>query len=839
MLQLLTEAAEGRPVTFAEPATGGGFTATLSRLMTTVGDAALMRAEAERSGAAQIGGNPAVIGPVFRAAEANERLTRTSVAAASALEEAYDQLIARVRQQTGVVLENPERGGYWQDADRRLTQDYSQSLPTGADPWREVQRQIFREKLEATGQQFPERDALGLGDLPAAARDVARQADATMERTWNETQAGGLVGYGAWFAGALWGQRRDPIFAASLLAGPATATGRTVATRMGQSVLSGAAINAGFTAAQQPGIQAWRQEVGLSSGLGEAAIDTAMAALFGGVLAGAVQGVKEFSRSTQSLVRKVVEGRATPAEVRQLTRELDPGREAMDAPALRQAERFDEADAVAIGEPPRGISREAHDDAVRQALRFAEDPERNPPPVAPEPVPDAKPAVRRITDEAVAAVEGDTVTIDRKPASFGRFSADELGTDAASFQYKGGGDAAGVTDRLAGIERWDPTASGKVFVFERADGSRVVADGHQRLGLARRLLREGREQRILLDGFLFREADGWTPADVRALAAKKNMQEGSGTAIDAARILRERPDLIDGALPLTGPTMRQAEMLRRLSDEAFGMTVAGVIPENYAAAVGAMVRQKSQQAAVMADLIRAKPETEREARLMISDILAAGFRGEHQANLFGAAELTRSLLPERARILSTAIKTLTDDARLFGTLANRADVIEAAGNVLQRQGNQARAEGAAALGELMVRLAQRTGPVSDALNRAAQAVAEGAKATQTARSFVSDLRNLLDRDGLKALLAERELRPAVTVEPSSPAPSASAASRAIEAEAPSPPRTSEAKAPDFFDTVPAARRVDGADAVMRRADDIAAEIDRTEMHADLFAACKL
>ncbi len=44
------------------------------------------------------------------------------------------------------------------------------------------------------------------------------------------------------------------------------------------------------------------------------------------------------------------------------------------------------------------------------------------------------------------------------------------------------------------------------------------------------------------------------------------MQEGSGDAIDAARVLRDRPDLADGALPTSAPMMRQALALARLSD---------------------------------------------------------------------------------------------------------------------------------------------------------------------------------------------------------------------------------------------------------------------------------
>ncbi|MDQ2080559.1 hypothetical protein RA307_10230 [Xanthobacteraceae bacterium Astr-EGSB] len=94
------------------------------------------------------------------------------------------------------------------------------------------------------------------------------------------------------------------------------------------------------------------------------------------------------------------------------------------------------------------------------------------------------------------------------------------------------------------------------------------------------------------------------------------MPEGSCNALDAARILRERPDLLDGKLPISSPMMRNAIALARLSDAAFGIAINGVVPGGQAAAVGAMVADPLPHGAVMADLARFKPETEREARLL-------------------------------------------------------------------------------------------------------------------------------------------------------------------------------------------------------------------------------
>ena len=102
-----------------------------------------------------------------------------------------------------------------------------------------------------------------------------------------------------------------------------------------------------------------------------------------------------------------------------------------------------------------------------------------------------------------------------------------IGVDAKRFQFKAGGDEAGVTERLQDIKKWDPLLAGTAIVFRDADGKNWVADGHQRLGLAKRLIDAGQND-IKLNAFVLDAADGITDADARATAAYKNIAEGTG-----------------------------------------------------------------------------------------------------------------------------------------------------------------------------------------------------------------------------------------------------------------------------------------------------------------------
>ena len=139
-----------------------------------------------------------------------------------------------------------------------------------------------------------------------------------------------------------------------------------------------------------------------------------------------------------------------------------------------------------------------------------------------------------------------------------QFDAKALLTDAKRFQFKDGGDGAGVTHALKGVTVWDPAKANQLIVWQATDGNLYVVDGHQRSGLARRLLDEGYEDKIQIPGLLYREADGVSASDARAIAAAKNIAEGSGSPIDGAKVLRERPDLFDGSMPLSRTEARQS-----------------------------------------------------------------------------------------------------------------------------------------------------------------------------------------------------------------------------------------------------------------------------------------
>lgn len=316
----------------------------------------------------------------------------------------------------------------------------------------------------------------------------------------------------------------------------------------------------------------------------------------------------------------------------------------------------------------------------------------------------------------------------------------QIDTDARTFQYKDDGDQQGVTTALQGTTGWDQRSATGAIIYEYADGRRVVADGHQRLGLAKRLQAQG--QRTPWTVEIIRESDGFTPEDVRTLAALKNIRQGSGTAIDAAKVLRENPDQIESLnLPPSSALVRNSKGLARLSDDAFGMAVNKVIKPEWAAIVGSKVPDQSAQGPIIGLLKTLEPRirnlSEVESIVGQAQQTAAT---ETQTDMFGETEVTANRYLERAKIIDATMSRLKLKGKVFKALLDKSDLIETAGNTLNQTANAAIVDDATRVASYIRSQANMKGPVSDALTAAANQLAENPKAIgEAVKTFLGAL----------------------------------------------------------------------------------------------------
>ena len=326
-----------------------------------------------------------------------------------------------------------------------------------------------------------------------------------------------------------------------------------------------------------------------------------------------------------------------------------------------------------------------------------------------------------------------------------RFDPDEIDVDAKTFQFKAGGDDQGVTKSLMGVEQWDDTFANNIIVYEYANGKKVIADGHQRLGLAKRLKAEGKD--VTLVGTVIREIDGFSPRQARVRAAVKNLVEGYENKIDAAKVAREAPDEFKKRVPPRSAIVRFANAIKNISDDDFGLVINEVVLPLHAAVVGRLIpNDLNLQNAAMRVLAKNTPDNEFQAEAIVRQVIEAGYEKQTTSNLFGDEVIAESYFTERSKVLDQAVKILRQDKSAFENLVRNKDRIEGEGNQLAQKANVDRANQDSQAIETLTKLANRKGNLSDALTEAAKVARETGNYSQSSRGFVEAVRRSI-RDG--------------------------------------------------------------------------------------------
>jgi hypothetical protein len=334
------------------------------------------------------------------------------------------------------------------------------------------------------------------------------------------------------------------------------------------------------------------------------------------------------------------------------------------------------------------------------------------------------------------------------------YSADELLIDAKTMQFKSGGDDAGVTERLRGVTEWNDYLAGTITVWVRKDGTVVVGDGHQRVGLAKRIMAQNPERKITLPAFVFREDEGATAGFVRATAALRNISEGSGSPLDAARVFREMPEnarKVYESLPPNSQLVRQGQSLATLDNEAFMMVVNGVVDEKIGAVVGRLESSPDRQRALMSLLAKEEPDTIFQAEQIVRQAQEIGFTSGEQVSLFGSETVAETLFKERAKVLERALRIIKDDERVFKNLTKNSSRIKAAGNELDDIANMDNLAMSRYILKGIEVSANRRGVIADALTEAAKGAKANGRYKQAAEQFAAVIRERLDESRLSGL----------------------------------------------------------------------------------------
>lgn len=593
--------------------------------------------------------------------------------------------------------------------------------------------------------------ALSLDALEQQARDNALAArEDYMEVIENSRGTGGVARFAGELAGGLYEATRDPLqFAAIGLGGSGN---------LARFAFQEFLLNAGIEVMRQPGVAEWYGELGLEYTAEDFFRNVTVSAVAGtGFAVGLRYGGRAIGRGA-AMTGEALERLRVGRDVSIFTRALDQaepnplemlsqaqireGIERMEAVGARNssdgqaafqfAEMMEEDRASNPGFSPADHLRNLETSSLALAAGRV-----------PEGVPELGPDIL-----SPAVLEQNQNDLESLGGVLYAFDPRQIEVDAATFQFKAGGDEFGVTDRLRFVTEWDPQLAGIVTVYEYADGRLFIADGHQRVGLARRLMAQDPSLNIQLFGYRIREVDGITPQEAMVTAAITNIAQGTGTVIDAAKIARMNPDRFEGLVGRTlapnSALVRQARDMMALSQDAFGAIINEVIDARYGAIVGRILADMPElQMPAIGVLNKADPANVVQAEAIVRQIRDADADVATQQSLFGDEMVVESLYAERARVLDRAIKQLRQDRAAFASLTRNAEEIEQAGNALNRETNQRRAQTDAEAISLIQTLANRKGPLSDALSAAARLARDSGQYATPTRQFVESVRRAI------------------------------------------------------------------------------------------------
>jgi hypothetical protein len=476
--------------------------------------------------------------------------------------------------------------------------------------------------------------------------------------------------------------------------------------------------------------QGFRKEVGLPTSVNLFGYDVNLGALnavsvAGGsfLLGGLIQGVVKGTPGAVGKLRKAL-NKSSDAEIEQISKALK-----IETP--QEMGKFKEPEnPFEEGNVTNKLNTENHNAAQSQVLNDVKK--------------EIKPIEASLTKKSLDEIKGNIKT----------FRPEEIDFDPVNFQYKTDGDARGVSQKLANVQEWDNVAAGGVLVYEfqpktkfelndvvnidangtkatitktgiviagkksddldnltkvivrKADGSegsitikklkefnkgkKAIVDGHQRLGLAKRLSAEGKKIELL--AHTFREVDGVTPEEAMIKGLMVNLMNNTGSAIDAAKVMRSRFGAdwskFSKFLSARSNLVKNAQGLTKLSDDAWGMVINERNLVNLGARVGEIIEDKSLHSNII-KILKGKSFgsiAELEQTLRLTNTLPKTIT--KQDTLFGTNFFAETLLIERSQLLNWAKKNINKRSAAFKTIIENDTTLQKAGNKLNKLNNE-------------------------------------------------------------------------------------------------------------------------------------------------------
>ncbi len=200
---------------------------------------------------------------------------------------------------------------------------------------------------------------------------------------------------------------------------------------------------------------------------------------------------------------------------------------------------------------------------------------------------------------------------------------------------------------------------------------------------------------------------------------------------------------------LKGQKAAQGLALSNLEPGLFDKVIQGDLLAERGAIIGEGVKEHEDQRALASMLADREKSGRRVTNDQLSEMIRltneAPKQTETQDSLFGSAEMTRSLIPEKAEVSDYVRSRLGREKRLFQTVGTEgaAAQLGETGNVIRADVNRERAGDTGAALAIYDKLSASAGPVADALDRAATALANGENGNAVKERSYGEIRQQL------------------------------------------------------------------------------------------------
>lgn len=318
------------------------------------------------------------------------QVIENTYASQTAMERAYDARIARIKEITGTELRNPLRDMSDEEM-AAITQTQILLGEAGGDfvtgdwirpDYAGSKQEEFNKQAEVLAERFPAIRPIIATDIIEDRNKLMRDAQKANTDAANSPELGVAGRFAAQMFGGLQAAASDPAQWRMAMLGAGGAAGQTVAGRIGKTIVTEALLNGGQELVLQGVSQERKRQAGLEHGMTDMLTNAGVAAVFGSLFGGTIQGGKELARiykmgkGGEEAAARVLDGNPQPGDVETVAQamgvELTP--EKLDLINRSFEERVLDDYMVPADATPGQI------EVMRAAERYAADPDNHPPP---------------------------------------------------------------------------------------------------------------------------------------------------------------------------------------------------------------------------------------------------------------------------------------------------------------------------------------------------------------------------------------------------------------------------------------------------------------------------